>query len=98
MSELDTQCRDLTTREQLLTLVRQILGPPASGRPLPIDARLSDLGMSSMKMVNLMLSVESEFDIVDSAVGHQPGKLCLIGLDRGTDSPHPRIQRPNVHP
>jgi acyl carrier protein len=64
MSELETQGRDLTTREQLLTLVRQILGPPASGRPLPIDARLSDLGMSSMKMVNLMLSVESEFNIV----------------------------------
>jgi acyl carrier protein len=63
MHEPETQRRNLTNRERLLALVRQILGPPASGRPLPIDARLSDLGMSSIKMVNLMLSVESEFDI-----------------------------------
>jgi acyl carrier protein len=63
MQEPETQSRSLTIRERLLALVRQILGPPASGRPLPIDARLNDLGMSSIKMVNLMLSVESEFDI-----------------------------------
>ena len=30
---------------------------------MPIDARLSDLGMSSIKMVNLMLAIEVEFDI-----------------------------------
>jgi acyl carrier protein len=63
MHEPEPQHRSLTIRERLLGLVRQILGPPASGRPLPIDARLNDLGMSSIKMVNLMLSVESEFDI-----------------------------------
>jgi acyl carrier protein len=63
MQESEPKCRSITIRERLLGLVRQILGPPASGRPLPIDARLNDLGMSSIKMVNLMLSVESEFDI-----------------------------------
>ncbi len=52
------------TRERLIGLVRQILGPPAASRPLPIDARLSDLGMSSLKMVNLMLAVEAEFNVV----------------------------------
>lgn len=52
-----------TTRERLIALVRQILGPPAATRPLPIDARLSELGMSSIKMVNLMLAVEGEFAI-----------------------------------
>lgn len=50
-------------RGRLLDLIRQILGPPAAARPLPIDARLSDLGMSSIKMVNLMLAVEAEFAI-----------------------------------
>jgi len=50
-------------RGRLIDLIRQILGPPAASRPLPIDARLSDLGMSSIKMVNLMLAVEVEFDI-----------------------------------
>jgi acyl carrier protein len=50
-------------RGRLIDLIRQILGPPAASRPLPIDARLSDLGMSSIKMVNLMLAVEAEFGI-----------------------------------
>jgi acyl carrier protein len=50
-------------RARLIDLIRQILGPPAASRPLPIDARLSDLGMSSIKMVNLMLAVEVEFAI-----------------------------------
>lgn len=54
----------LTMRERLIGLVRQILGAPAAARPLPIDARLSDIGMSSLKMVNLMLAIEVEFDIV----------------------------------
>jgi acyl carrier protein len=53
----------LTLREQLISLIRRILGPPASARPLPIDARLADLGMSSLKMVNLMLSIEVQFDL-----------------------------------
>jgi acyl carrier protein len=54
---------EATTRGRLIGLIRQILGQPAGSRPLPIDARLSDLGMSSIKMVNLMLAVEVEFDI-----------------------------------
>jgi acyl carrier protein len=54
----------LTIRERLIGLVRQILGAHAAQRPLPIDARLADLGMSSIKMVNLMLAVEAEFNLV----------------------------------
>jgi acyl carrier protein len=54
----------LTTRERLIGLVRQILGAQAAQRPLPIDARLADLGMSSIKMVNLMLAVEAEFNLI----------------------------------
>jgi len=50
-------------RERLLTLVAQILGKPESAASLPVDGRLSDLGMSSLKMVNLMLSVEVEFNV-----------------------------------
>ncbi|HTV52113.1 MAG TPA: phosphopantetheine-binding protein [Steroidobacteraceae bacterium] len=60
-----TEQRDtgLAPRERLIGLVRSLLGPPGASRPLPIDARLSDLGMSSIKMVNLMLAIEVEFDI-----------------------------------
>ena len=51
-------------RDRLLRLVGHILGKSAEAGPsLSIEARLSELGMSSIKMVNLMLSVESEFDL-----------------------------------
>ena len=53
----------LTVRERLITLIRRILGAQAAAKPLPIDARLADLGMSSLKMVNLMLDMEVQFDI-----------------------------------
>jgi acyl carrier protein len=52
-----------TPRERLLSLVRQILGAGAANRPLPIDARLSELGISSIKMVGLMLAIEAEFNL-----------------------------------
>lgn len=50
--------------DRLIALVKQVLGP--SGvfpDPFPMNAQLSDLGISSLKMVNLMLAVELEFDI-----------------------------------
>jgi acyl carrier protein len=50
--------------ERLAALVKQVLGDGATiPDPLPLDAQLSDLGISSLKMVNLMLAVEMEFDI-----------------------------------
>lgn len=64
MSESATPLRtQQTVLERLIDQVRLILGQPAASRPLPIDARLSDLGMSSIKMVNLMLAVEAEFNV-----------------------------------
>ena len=52
----------LPLRPRLLALIGQILDK-GDGAALPVDARLSELGMSSIKMVNLMLAVEVEFDI-----------------------------------
>ena len=50
--------------EQLIMLVKQTLGASAAlPDPFPVDTQLSDLGVSSLKMVNLMLAVELEFDI-----------------------------------
>lgn len=50
--------------EQLIVLVKQLLGAKALlPDPFPVDRQLSDLGVSSLKMVNLMLAVELEFDI-----------------------------------
>jgi acyl carrier protein len=50
--------------EQLIALVRQVLGAGSPmPEPVPLDAQLSDLGISSLKMVNLMLAVELEFNL-----------------------------------
>ena len=50
--------------EQLVALVKQTLGAKATfPHPFPLEQQLSDLGVSSLKMVNLMLAVELEFDI-----------------------------------
>ena len=44
--------------------VKQTLGANAVlPDPFPVETQLSDLGISSLKMVNLMLAVELEFDI-----------------------------------
>jgi acyl carrier protein len=50
-------------RDRLLRLVAQILGKPEAAATLPAEGRLSELGMSSIKMVSLMLAVEVEFDL-----------------------------------
>ncbi len=57
---MDRQTRGL--RDRLIGLVDEILGASAVV-PFPVDQQLSELGMSSIKMVNLMLAVEVEFDI-----------------------------------
>jgi acyl carrier protein len=50
--------------EQLIVLVKQTLGAnTVMPHPFPVEQQLSDLGISSLKMVNLMLAVELEFDI-----------------------------------
>ena len=50
--------------ERLVSLARAVLGAGSViPNPFPLDAQLSDLGISSLKLVNLMLAVEVEFDI-----------------------------------
>ena len=64
MTDVPTDARQQAAiRDRLLRLVGQILGKPDAAASLPPEARLSELGMSSIKMVNLMLAVEAEFDL-----------------------------------
>jgi acyl carrier protein len=59
--------------DRLIRVVRQLLDQPAMGEvPFPVEQQLSELGMSSLRMVNLMLSVESEFDIMIPAADITP--------------------------
>jgi acyl carrier protein len=74
----DLHTTALTPREQLIALIRQILGPPAASRPLPIDARLTDLGLSSLKMVNLMLAIEVHFNVAIPASEITPDNFASI--------------------
>lgn len=60
---MDPQATD-EVGERLVGLVRRSLGAEVSvPQPFPVARQLSDLGLSSLKMVNLMLAVELEFDI-----------------------------------
>ncbi len=61
MNDSAAQIPSPDVRERLLALVAQILGTDA--RSIPVEGRLAELGMSSIKMVNLMLAVEGEFDL-----------------------------------
>jgi acyl carrier protein len=75
---LENPVTERPLRERLIGLIRNILGAQAATRPLAIDARLSDLGMSSIKMVNLMLAVEVEFDITIPPGDITPGNFESI--------------------
>jgi acyl carrier protein len=59
---VDTRLNEVCDR--LIGLVKQVSGSAAAfPNPFPVDTQLSELGVSSLKMVNLMLAVEVEFDL-----------------------------------
>ena len=49
--------------ERVVVLVRQILAKRGVDRPPGRDEDLTECGLSSLDMVNLMLAVETEFDV-----------------------------------
>ena len=64
MSELqENQSGAGSPHDRIVGLVERILERTAGAAPLTVTARLSELGMSSMKMINLMLAIEVEFDL-----------------------------------
>jgi len=48
--------------DRIVTLVRDILAQNSISADVAADAKLVDIGLTSMDMVNLMLAVEAEFD------------------------------------
>jgi acyl carrier protein len=64
MTELqDSPEGERPPRARVMDLVARILGHADATPPLPVEARLSELGMSSMKMISLMIALEVEFDL-----------------------------------
>ena len=51
-------------RNRLLALVKQSLDKHSIARPVSIDDQLTEAGLSSIDMVDLMLAIEAEFDIM----------------------------------
>jgi acyl carrier protein len=62
MHAFNTQVLNANVGDRVLTLVRAILEQNAIAAEVMPESRLVDIGLTSMDMVNLMLSVEAEFD------------------------------------
>ena len=51
-------------RDRLVELVKELLAKHSITRPVSVDEQLTQAGLSSIDMVNLMLAVEAEFDVM----------------------------------
>ena len=56
------QAFNANVRDRILCLVKAILEQNSIAADVQPESRLVDIGLTSMDMVNLMLSVEAEFD------------------------------------
>ena len=56
------QAYNADVQNRILALVKAILEQNSIGSDVVPESRLVDAGLTSMDMVNLMLSVEAEFD------------------------------------
>ncbi len=72
-------------RDRLIRLVRRLLDPAATvPDPFPVEQRLSDLGINSLKMVSLMLAVETEFNLaippgdITPETFHSVGSIAML--------------------
>jgi acyl carrier protein len=63
MSESHNNTAGASPRERVISLVERILERSPGSPALSTTARLNELGMSSMKMISLMLAIEVEFDL-----------------------------------
>src|SRR5664279_4831467 len=60
---VNAQTLNANVGDRILALVRAILEQNAIAAEVQPNSRLVDIGLTSMDMVNLMLSVEAEFDL-----------------------------------
>jgi acyl carrier protein len=65
-------------RDRLVELVKQMQSKNSISRPLSIDEQLSEAGLTSLDMVNLMIAVEAAFDITIPASDITPANFRSI--------------------
>jgi acyl carrier protein len=51
-------------RTRLIELVERLLAQRSAARPILADDALTEVGVDSLGLVNLMLAIEAEFDIL----------------------------------
>jgi acyl carrier protein len=69
--------------DRLLALVSQILAKNGIMRPISIDDQLTEAGLNSFDMVNLMLAIEAEFDLTIPASEITPANFRSISTIAG---------------
>jgi acyl carrier protein len=62
-NKAEMQPSDLDIQNRIFAVVRSILEQNAIKAEVAVETLLVDVGLTSMDMVNLMLSVEAEFDL-----------------------------------
>jgi acyl carrier protein len=65
-------------RDRLVELVKELLAKHSIARPVSVDEQLTQAGLSSIDMVNLMLAVEAEFNIMIPATEITPANFRSI--------------------
>ncbi len=62
----------------MVQLVKELLAKHSIARQVSVDEQLSEVGLSSIDMVNLMLAVEAEFNIMIPAPEITPANFRSI--------------------
>ncbi len=65
--------------EHTMTIARRVMAERAPGVEFSIDDSLTDVGMSSLDLVGLMLAVEAEFDIMIPPAYLKPERFRSVG-------------------
>jgi acyl carrier protein len=75
---------DSGVRDRVLNIVRQILARRSAIQALWVDDDLHQIGLTSLEMVNLMLTIEAAFDVqipegdMTPANFRSVSKICAI--------------------
>jgi acyl carrier protein len=65
-------------RTRLIELVERLLAQRSVSRPVSADDALTEVGVDSLGMVNLMLAIEAEFDIMIAPADITPENLRSV--------------------
>jgi acyl carrier protein len=76
--ELSMQALNAKVQDRVLALVETILERNSIAVTVHPESRLADVGLTSMDMVNLMLGVETEFDLTIPQSQITPENFCSI--------------------